>query len=348
MADHPPVRLAIAGAGVIGRRHAERVAEEAAARLTAVVDPSPVGHDLADKLGARWFESLEQLLAEDRPDGIIVATPNQIHVSNGLLAVAARVPVLVEKPIADDVAAGRRLVEAAEQADVPLLVGHHRRYNPMVRKAKEIVDSGRLGRLIAVHGHFWLTKPDDYFDVAWRRAKGGGPVFLNLIHDIDLFRYLLGEIVSVQAQESNEVRGNAVEDTAVVLLSFANGVLGSVAVSECIAAPWNWELTAGENAAFPQQNETCYQLGGTLGSLSIPQLDVWSYPAKRGWLEPLSRERVPFIAGDPLKAQIRHFCEVIRGQATPIVSGREGLQTLKVIEAIKQAARSGQPVAVGL
>jgi predicted dehydrogenase len=342
------VKLAVAGAGLIGQRHVERVVQEPMAELSAIVDPSPLGRELASRLGTKWFDSLEQLLADDGPDGLIVATPNQLHVANGLLAIAARVPTLMEKPIADDVAAGRRLVEAAEQAGVPLLVGHHRRYNPMIQKAKEIVDSGRLGRIIAVHGHFWLTKPDDYFGVAWRRQAGGGPVLLNLIHDIDLFRYLLGEVASVQAQESNAVRGNPVEETAVILLRFASGALGSVTVSDCIAAPWSWELTAGENPSFPRQGEACYQIGGTLGSLSVPQLEVWSYPAKRSWLEPLARERVSFTADDPLKAQIRHFCEVIRGRATPIVSGREGLQTLRVIEAIKQAASSGQPVAVGL
>lgn len=348
MADVKRVKLAVAGAGLIGQRHIERVLEEPMAQLSAIVDPSPVGRDLAARLGTTWFESLEGLVAESRPDGLIVATPNQIHVPNGLLAVAARVPVLMEKPIADNVADGRRLVEAAEAAGVPLLVGHHRRYNPMIRKAKEVVDSGRLGRIIAVHGHFWLTKPDEYFDVSWRREKGGGPVFLNLIHDVDLFRYLLGEVVSVQAQESNAMRGNAVEETAVILLRFASGALGSVTVSDCIAAPWSWELTAGESPSFPRQNAACYQIGGTLGSLSVPQLELWSYPAKRSWLEPLARERVTFAAEDPLKAQIRHFCDVIGGQAEPIVSGREGLQTLKVIEAIKQAAGSGEPVAVGL
>jgi len=342
------VKLAVAGAGLIGQRHIERVLEEPMAQLSAIVDPSPIGRDLAGRLGTTWFESLEALLAEDRPDGLIVATPNQIHVPNGLLTVAARVPTLMEKPIADDVADGSRLVEAAEAAGVPLLVGHHRRYNPMIRKAKEVVESARLGRVIAVHGHFWLTKPEEYFDVVWRRQKGGGPVFLNLIHDVDLFRYLLGEITSVQAQESNAVRGNAVEETAVILLRFASGALGSVTVSDCIPAPWSWELTTGENPSFPQQSEACYQIGGTLGSLTIPQLELWSYPAKRGWLEPLARERLSFTAEDPLKAQIRHFCDVIRGLASPMVSGREGLQTLKVVEAIKQAALSGQPVAVGL
>lgn len=342
------VKLAVAGAGLIGQRHIERILEEPAARLSAIVDPSPAGRALAGRLGTTWFESLEKLLAESPPDGLVVATPNQIHVPNGLLAVAERVPVLMEKPIADDVADGSRLVQAAEAAGVPLLVGHHRRYNPMIRKAKEIIDSGRLGRVIAVHGHFWLTKPDEYYDVAWRRQKGGGPVFLNLIHDVDLFRYLLGEITSVQAAESNAVRGNAVEETAVILLRFASGVLGSMTVSDCIAAPWSWELTTGENPSFPRQSEACYQIGGTLGSLGIPQLELWSYPARRSWLEPLTREYVSFVADDPLKVQIRHFCDVIRGRAEPVVSGREGLQTLRVIEAVKQAALSGQPVAVGL
>ncbi len=173
------------------------------------------------------------------PDGIIIATPNQLHVQNGLEVVAAGVPVIVEKPIADDVAGATALVEAAEKAGVPLLVGHHRRYNPLIRKAKEIVDSGRLGTILALAGQFWLMKPDDYFDIGWRREAGAGPVFLNLIHDIDLFRYLCGEIVSVQAHESNAVRGNAVEETAVILLRFASGALGTVNVLYSVVAPWS-------------------------------------------------------------------------------------------------------------
>jgi predicted dehydrogenase len=279
---------------------------------------------------------------------VIIATPNQLHVQHGLDAVAAGLPVLVEKPIADDVASAVRLVEAAEQARVPLLVGHHRRYNPMIRKAKEIVDSGRLGQVLVLHGHFWVTKPDDYFAVGWRCEKGGGPVFLNLIHDVDLFRYLCGEIVAVQAQESNAMRGNAVEETAVILLRFKNGALGTVSVSDSVAAPWSWELTAGESPAFPRQDQACYQIGGTLGSLSVPQLDLWSYAGKRSWSEPLSRERAAFAADNPLRLQIRHFCDVIAGKASPLVSGREGLSTLKVIEAVKTAARTGETVPTGL
>lgn len=340
------VKLAVIGAGLIGRRHAESVAAEPAAELAAVVDPAPSGRELAARLGAPWFARFADLIATDRPDGAIVATPNQLHLAHGLEAVAAGIPAIVEKPLADDVAGAERLVAAAERAGVRLLVGHHRRYNPIVRAAKEIVDQGRLGRILAVHGHFWILKPDDYFAAAWRRAPGAGSVLVNLIHDVDIFRHLCGEIASVQAFLSNAARGFAVEDTAAILLGFANGALGTVTVSDAVAAPWSWELTSGENSAYPRQGAACYQIGGSEGALAIPALDLWRYPAGRGWWETLARERIEVGAGDPLKLQIRHFCDVIRGRAAPLVPAREELATLKVIAAIKEAAQTGATVNV--
>jgi predicted dehydrogenase len=318
-----PVKLAVIGAGLIGKRHAEHIAREPNAELIAVVDPTAVGEQVATSLRSRWFKSLANLLAVERPDGVVIATPNQMHLINGLEAVAAGLPAIVEKPLADCVADGLELVEAAETAGVPLLVGHHRRYNPIIQKAKQILDSGRFGRVLTLSGQFWLMKPDDYFDVSWRRQKGAGPVLLNLIHDVDLFRYLCGEVVGVQAQTSNIVRGNEVEETAVILLEFASGVLGTVNASDSVVAPWSWEMTAGENPVYPQQDQSCYQLAGAHGSLTIPQLEVWSNPSKRSWWEPLVRERIHVVPEDPLTLQIRHFCDAIRGTATPIVSGRE-------------------------
>jgi predicted dehydrogenase len=281
-----------------------------------------------------------------RPDGLIVATPNALHVEHGLAAVAAGIPALVEKPLAADVGSATRLVEAAERAGVPLLVGHHRRHNPLIREAKAIVDSGRLGRLVAVHAFFWLLKPDPYFDVAWRREPGGGPILINLIHDVDLLRHLCGEIVAVRALASSAVRGHEVEDTAAVLLRFAGGALGTASISDAVAAPWSWEHTAGETAAYPHAGGNFCFLGGTRGSLALPSLELWSYPGARGWWEPFRLERAVAAREDPLRLQIRNFCRVIRGEEAPLVSGREGLRTLAVVEAVREAARSGLEVAV--
>ncbi|NRP74578.1 1,5-anhydro-D-fructose reductase [Ensifer psoraleae] len=338
------VKLAVLGAGLIGKRHIQHVLTEPSAQLSAVVDPTPVGETIAREAGVKWFTSFAQMIAADRPDGIIVATPNQAHVQNGLEAVEAGVPALIEKPIADDIISGEKLIAAAEAKGVPLLTGHHRRHNPVMQKAKEIIESGKLGRVLVVNAMFWLFKPDDYFDISWRRERGAGPVFLNLIHDVDNLRYLFGDVAAVQARESNAVRGNAVEETAVILIEFKNGVLGTATVSDSVVAPWSWEMTTGENPAYPRTEQSCYMIGGTHGSLAVPSLEVWRNPGKRSWWEPLDQKRIEVDDEDPLVLQIRQFCKVIRRAEPPLVSGREGLETLRVIDAVKRSAATGERI----
>ena len=333
------LRLAIAGTGLIGRRHAEAVARAEGVRLVAVADP--FGEDWARGQGLAWHADVEALIAAARPDGLIVATPNQAHVETGLAAVAAGIPALIEKPVADTVVEAARLVEAGRAAGVPLLAGHHRRHNPLIRAAKARIEAGEIGRAVAAQATCWLYKPDAYFDVAWRTQPGAGPVFINLIHDVDLMRHLVGEIEAVQASDRNAIRGHAVEDTAAAILHFANGALGTVSVSDTVVAPWSWEMTAGENPAYPHTDQSCYQIGGTHGALSIPDGTGWTQEP-RGWWEPIDRTRPGIHDTDPLVAQISHFASVIRGKETPLVSAEEGLRSLAVIEAIGRSARSGR------
>jgi len=339
-----PVRLAVMGAGLIGKNHIAQIAKRPESALAAIVDPMPTARSMAAAQGVAWYPSFSEMLGEMRPDGIIVATPNQLHVSNGLDCIAAGIPALIEKPLADEVAEAEKLVAAAEAACVPLLTGHHRRHNPLIQKAKEVIASGRLGRIMSVQGTCWFFKPDEYFAPPWRRQKGAGPVFLNLIHDVDLLRYLCGDVVAVQAAESRGLRGYEVEEVAVILLHFASGALGTVNVSDAIQAPWSWEFTSGENPAYTHTPESCYNIGGTGGSLSVPYLDFWHHPARADWWTPLERERIPVLHDDPLGLQIANFCSVIRSTAQAVVPAREGLKTLKVIEAVKKAASSGELV----
>ena len=140
------------------------------------------------------------------------------------------------------------------------------------------------------------------------------------------------------------MRRHAVEETSVVLLEFKSGVLATCSVSDAVVAPWSWEHTTAENPDFPREDQFCYLIGGTHGSLSIPSLELWRNPQKRSWLEPFDKTRESFDKDAPLALQIRNFCRVIRGEEQPVVSGREGLETLKVIMAIKQAASTGEVV----
>ena len=165
------IRLSVMGAGLIGKRHIEQILARPEAGLASIIDPTSAARELAQSLNVAWYPFFQDIAPEDRPEGIIVATPNQMHVANGMECIEAGLPVLIEKPIADDLVGAEALVDSAERRGVPLLVGHHRRHDPIIQRAKEEIDSGRLGQIVSVHGMFWLIKPDDYFD---RLASGEG------------------------------------------------------------------------------------------------------------------------------------------------------------------------------
>lgn len=340
------LKMALIGAGLIGRAHLERLDASPDCACAAICDPTDAARALAAERGMRWFPSPREMLAAMRPDGAIVATPNALHVPQAIDCLEAGVPVLVEKPLAESVASAQNLVEAQARTNVPVLAGHHRRHNPIVKAARKLVREGRLGRLVAVNALFLIRKPDDYFDVAWRSQAGGGPVLINLIHDIDNLRFICGEIESVQAMTSNAMRGFAVEDTAALIFRFAGGALGTATVSDVTPTPWSWELSSGENKAYPQRDGHCYLIAGSEGSLSLPKLEFWSYEGAPGWWEPLRRETLTVASVEPLAEQLRHFCAVIRGAERPIADAVDATRTLAVVEAVAEAARRGGPVRV--
>ncbi|MBL8209107.1 MAG: Gfo/Idh/MocA family oxidoreductase [Bryobacterales bacterium] len=341
-----PARIVVAGAGLIGRAHIERIVAEPQATLAGIVDISPATEQHAAALGVPYSADLEALLREAKPDGVIIALPNQAHFTAGMAAIKARVAVLMEKPVCETVAQALELADAADAETVPVLVGHHRRHSAIIRHAKQILTSGRLGHLIAVNALCWWRKPDSYFEGpnVWRRQPGGGPVLINLIHAIDDLRNLCGEIESVQALTSNQTRGFQVEDTAAVLLRFANGALGTLTLSDAAPSPWSWELTSGENPAYPRTQQPCYFLAGSQASLSLPQLELWHHPNEGHWFTPIESRPNPTPDEDPLANQIRHFCDVATRRAQPLLDARGGAKTLHATLAVLESASTGNPV----
>lgn len=342
------LRIAVVGAGYIGQAHMDVLRRNPTCVLSAVVDPSPVAVPLAAAAGVPLYASLEELFAKDRPDGVILATPNPLHVPQALACIAAGLPTLLEKPIAPSVAEGRTLVEAVARSGARLLIGHHRAHSPIMAKAREVVASGQLGRLVTVVGSATFFKPDQYFeDGPWRREPGGGPILLNMIHEVHNLRMLCGDVTAVQAFTSNATRGFAVEDTVAINLRFANGALGTFMLSDTAASARSWEQTSQENKVYPSyDDEDCYVISGTNGSLSVPTMRLKTYPRPedRSWWKPFEVGTVGMVRDDPLKHQIEHFGAVIRGEAEPLVSARDGLLNLRVTEAIAEAAKTGRVV----
>jgi predicted dehydrogenase len=347
-----PLRIAVVGAGAIGRTHAAVVAQSPQCRLSALVDPSAAAQALATAQGVPWYASLDALLATSPPDGVILATPNVWHVPQALQCMAAGIAVLVEKPIAHTVADARKLVEASQQKHARVLIGHHRAHSPIMAQAKALIDQGRLGQLVSVMGSAMFYKPDAYFTEApWRREEGGGPILINLIHEIHNLRMLCGEMVEVQTMTSHAVRGFEVEDTAAILFRFASGVLASFLVSDTAASARSWEQTSQENKAYASyDDEDCYVIAGTMGSLSVPTMRLKTYAKTedRSWFKPFELSRADLIREDPLVLQLNHFLQVIQGQVLPLVSALDGLQNLLVVEAIAHSAKTKQSVTLAM
>ena len=340
------MRIAVIGAGLIGRKHLSILRDHPAFEVAGIADPSPQAEAYARENGFAHFAETEALLDSTRPDGAIIAGPNATHRAAALACIARKIPAIVEKPLADTVADAMAIVDAAETARVAVLTGHHRRYNPIMQAARDFVARDRLGKLVAVNATWLCRKPDDYFDVAWRREAGGGPVLINAIHDIDCLRMVCGEIEAVQAMTANLARGLAVEVTAAAVLKFANGALGTLIVSDSAATPWNWEVSARENPVFPSETENCFLITGTKGGLAVPTLQHWSYDHGGAWMDPLARRTLPVTRTDPYPRQLHHFARVIRGEEPPVINAAEGARTLAATLAIAESAKTGHPVRV--
>lgn len=352
--ETPVVRLAVAGAGVIGKRHIELIQANPRTRLCAVADPGPASAAFAASLGVAHFVHLEALFAQPaaaKPDGVILATPNHLHVAGALICAQHGVPALIEKPLADSLAAGRQLAAALAGYQVVMLVGHHRRHSSTLKMARQTIQSGQLGRIVTVMGSAQFYKPDSYFEqAAWRKEAGGGPILINLIHEMDNLRYLCGEVESVHAMASNAVRQFAVEDTAVITLKFFSGALGTFTLSDTAASPRSWEQTSGEDTAYARYaSEDCYFIAGTQGSLAIPTMRTWAHEQggkEPGWWTPFVEKKLARQALDPLQVQLAHFCDVVAGRAAPIITVADALQSLRTVEAVRLSVASGKTVAL--
>lgn len=343
------VRLGLIGMGLIGRPHMETLEKVAECKLVAVADIDEKHSETAARRQARYYRDYVEMIEKESLQGVIIATPNHLHVPIGIRCAQQGLHLLVEKPIAPSISEANRLINAAKENKVRILVGHQRRFSALVEKAREIVGGGQLGRLVGATITWTLLKPPEYFEgpFAWRRNRGGGPILINLVHEIDDLRYICGEIDEVFALASNRTRSFPVEDTASVTFRFKNGAVGTAFVSDCAPSLSAYEATTGENPLIYHGSGNCYCFYGTDASLLFPEMKRLFYPdaAKVGWHYPISEQALKVIQGDdPYVREFRHFSRVIRGEELPRISGEDGRRTLEVTLAIQESCETGQPV----
>jgi predicted dehydrogenase len=345
------LKLVVVGPGLIGKKHMALIKARSDASLVAVVAPDrPGNREIAERHRVTFHESLQACLDLEAPDGVIIASPNEFHAQQARMCIDRDVAVLIEKPITSNAREALELAELAESRQGRVMVGHHRAHSPIMKTARAIVGSGRLGQLVTVSGSAQFIKPSQYFlDGPWRTRPGGGPILINLIHEIGNLRALCGEILEVQAMSSSKTRGFQVEDTVAINLQFASGVLGTFMLSDCSASTRSWEQTSGENPAYPRDPaEDCYMVSGTRGSLAIPSMKLRYFPSdvEPSWWTAWAEAVVTVSPGNPLAHQLSNFIDVIRDKAAPVVSARDGLQNLLVTEAIHLSAVTRRSISI--
>ena len=282
----------------------------------------------------------QDMMARANLDGVILAPPTPVLAQTAKACARAGIPLLVEKPMACTLGEGISLLKECQRYKAPILVGYHQRYSIPVQALKDQLRSGRLGKILGVQCIWAVRKPYAYFQQPWRIVpNGGGPLMINICHEIDLLRFLLGEIREVNACLSNAGRGNQVEDSGIVSLVFQDGAMASIFFSDAAPSPCSYEATVHENPRIHPMQGNCYTFFGTRGTITFPGLDVFSYRNEHSgdWLHELDVMKVAAGTEDPLLAELHHFIDVIRHGEAPRVDGAEGLMNLIVVEAIKLA-----------
>jgi predicted dehydrogenase len=339
------ITIGVIGAGLIGRKHLRKIAEHGDYELVGIADVN-VDAVAAEHPKTRVFADYRQFLDEVRPQAVIIASPNQLHAETGIECARRGIHILIEKPVTDTIETASALMVEVRKGGIKSLVGHHRRHHLQVRTLKALLGEGRIGDIVGVSAIWATHKPAEYFNLApWRTEAGGGPILINLIHEIDFLRFTIGEARAVEAIASNRQRGFAVEDTAVALIEFDNGALGTFFVSDSAVSPWTTEQGVGESPEFPFSGESNYRFMGRRGALEFPGLVQWTQAGDApDWNKPIQAQRIHAPTIDPYIAQLDHFRDVIRGTAPSLQPVEDGARSLMATLAIAEAAATGRRV----
>ncbi len=310
-------RLVVMGGGLIGRRHIERIQAHPQASVAALVDPDP---SVAHGLDVPRVSTLEEVAGDI--DGIIVATPTDLHADHTLQANALGWPALIEKPVAHSLDAADAIIAKAK---VPVLIGHHRRHHPKAQALTRMLEQGAIGQPITASLIWAMRKPDAYFEGNWRTA-GGSPVMINLVHDLDLIRYWFGEITDISALPGPSIRGTNRVEAGAALLRCASGTCVTISFADNAPSPWGFEAGTGENPNIGTTGEDMMWITGTTGGISFPSLRQWT---GLDWSEAATASNGPKTPNTaPLDAQLDHFLEVIGSKAAPLCTLQDGRAAL--------------------
>ncbi len=353
-----PVRTALIGCGKIGHTHAAALRELPESDFVAVCDSSAErAAAFAARYGTRAFTDTAALLGEAGIEAVVIATPHPVHAAPAIAAARAGVHVLVEKPLAASLADCDAMLAAARQAGTLLGVISQRRFYEPVRRMKEAIDAGRIGTpVLGVFSMFSWRDQAYYQSDPWRgkwATEGGGVLVNQSPHMLDLLQWFMGDIDEITGCWANLTHPYIeVEDTALAMIRFRNGGLGSV-VASLSQKPGLYTRVHvhGSNGASVgvETDRGATFIAGLSGVSEPPLNDVWTIPGEEGRLAEFQAEdRERFGRVDPAThyhaLQIQDFLQAIRQGRRPLVTGEDGRVVVAMFTAIYRSQQERRPV----
>lgn len=337
MTSPEPLRVVVAGCGLIGSRRAREAAAHPGTDLVAVCDIDEArAVNLAGQHGGRVFRELPDALASTRPDIAVVATTNSQLMPNTMAALEVGAHVLVEKPMGKNLHEARCMARAAESAKRTLKVGFNLRFHPAIRKASQLVAEGSIGTPCfarCTYGHGGRPGLED----EWRadpRQSGGGELLDQGVHVLDLLRSVFGNPCSAFAELASLFWPiGSMEDNAFALLRYSDGQIASIHTSW---TQWmnrfHWQVYGDRGAV---------EVHGLGGSYGLETLTVYHRKSEGG---------VPDVHDETFPGPDRswgeewtEFIDALQHRRNPSGHAKEGVEVMRVLDALYRSAENGAP-----
>lgn len=352
------IRTAIIGGGKVGHTHAAALSALPTSEFVAVCGRDPARAEaFAARYGVRAYVDPGRMVREEDVQAVVVCTPHPAHAGPAIAAMQAGAHALIEKPLAATLADCDAMLSAATGAGVQLGVISQRRWYPAVRRVKEAINAGKIGRPVLGTVVILGWRDETYYrSDPWRGKWGleGGGVLVNQApHQLDLLQWFMGPIEEVFGYWGNLNHPYIeVEDTAVALLRFRGGGLGSIVVSNSQRPGIYGKVHVhGENGASVgvQTDGGAMFIAGMSSVLEPPVNDLWSVPGEEGRLaEWQAEDRTTFGQIDAASyyhcLQDEDFLDAIIAGRSPAITGEEGRKTVELFTAIYRSQRDHAPV----
>jgi UDP-N-acetylglucosamine 3-dehydrogenase len=329
-------KVAVIGAGSMGKNHLRVYSELSNVSLVAVSDTDSVNtKTLASRFGIQHYEDYRVMLEKEKPEAVSVCVPTALHLEVAKTALEAGAHVLVEKPIAATVEDGIELIEIAKSLGRQLMVGHIVRFNPAIQALKQKLDEGLLGRIFQIVSHRVGPYP--------ARIRDVGVVVDLAPHDVDIMRFLTdSNPIRVYAETEQRIHTEH-EDLLLGLLRFPDGVTGALEINWLTPTKVREILVLGERGLYRVDDLTqdlyFYENAQANGVL-WPALQTLK-GVSEGSLTRFSMKRY-----EPLKAELQCFVEAVQGGGPVPVSGEDGLAALRIALALVESGKKHQALAL--